>query len=534
MRRLHVLCFLLIPLLSPAALRGQDHHHPEGDAAGLGRVTFEVSCSAEVRPQFERAVAMLHSFWFESAEREFSAILERDGNCAMAHWGRAVTLMGNPMTRAAPSAEALAEGRAAVQRAQAGAAGVSHREQMYIAAAAAYYAEGLSEHMARMRALEQAFAELHAAHPEDMEAAIFHARTVVANAPPDDQTFAQQLRGAAILQPLFDEHPQHPGLAHYLIHAYDAPALAERGTNAALAYADIAPDAPHALHMPSHIFTRLGYWDESIETNARSARAEPDSNAAVHPMDYMVYAFLQQGRDEEAVRVVERAKQNPDRFYGGLLGYNFTAMPARYAVERSAWGEAASLRTPVGAQPYVTALTHFARAVGAARSGNAAAARADVAALGTLKSELDAAGDGYWGTVVESQRLAAAAWLALADGDAGEAERLAAAAAELEETVEKHPVTPGPLLPARELQGDLLLELKRPADALVAYEKTLEREPRRARSLYGAARAAAAAGRQDVALSRYRELLEVMKDGDAARRERREAEQFLRSVRAQR
>jgi tetratricopeptide (TPR) repeat protein len=360
-----------------------------------------------------------------------------------------------------------------------------------------------------------------------MEAAIFHARTIVANASPTDKTFAAQLRGASILQPLFDAHPQHPGLAHYLIHAYDAPQLADRATKAAFAYADIAPDAPHALHMPSHIFTRLGYWDESIETNARSARAEPDSNAAVHPLDYMVYAYLQQGRDNDARRVVERIKRIDDSFYGGLLGYNFTAMPARYAIERGAWAEAAALALPTGAPPYAQALSHFARAIGAARSGDAAAAGADVAELGRLKAALDAANDSYWATVVEAQRLAAAAWVARADGDDERAVQLARQAADLEETVEKHPVTPGPLLPARELEGDLLLELGRAADALAAYTRTLEREPRRARALFGAARAAEQAGNAATAAARYRELIELMEKADPSRTEVQAARAYL-------
>jgi hypothetical protein len=532
MRRLHrgfhgLTTLALLLLMPVVSVHAQDHQHEGGDVSRLGRVSFPTSCSAQLQPQLERAVAMLHSFWFESADAEFGAIIEQAPDCAMAHWGRAMTLMGNPMTRASSGADAMSQGRAAALQAQALAAGVSHREQMYIAATTAFYADETRDHMTRMLALEEAFGALHAAHPEDMEAAIFHARTLVANAAPNDRTFAKQLRAAEIIQPLFAQHPQHPGLAHYLIHAYDAPELADRGTEAAFAYADIAPDAPHALHMPSHIFTRLGYWDESIETNARSARAEPDSNAAVHPMDYMVYAYLQQGRDEDARRVVSRAVQNPDRFYGGLLGYNFTAMPARFAVERGAWAEAAALKLPVGATPYVQALTHFARAIGAARSGNAEAAQADVDALAELKARLDDARDTYWATVVESQRLAAAAWTTYARGDRVESLRLAAAAADLEETVEKHPVTPGPLLPARELQGDLLLELGRPADALAAYERTLEREPRRARALYGAGRAAVQADRRDAALARFRELLDIMEKGDAARLERRMAEQYI-------
>ena len=515
-------------VLQSVPLAAQDHEHPAGDAARLGRVTFPVSCAPSVQPQFERAVAMLHSFWFESARSEFGSIIEAEPECAMAHWGLAITMLGNPMTRATPAPAALQAGAAAAARAAELAGSASHREQMYIEAVRSYYADHETrDHATRMQSLERAFAALHDAHPEDMEAAIFHARTVVANAAPTDSTFTHQLRGAAIMQPLFDEHPDHPGLAHYLIHAYDAPQLASRGEKAAFAYADIAPSAPHALHMPSHIFTRLGYWDESIETNARSARAEPDSNAAVHPLDYMVYAYLQQGRDADARRVVQRIRRIDNSYYGGLLGYNFTAMPARFAVERSAWTEASSLQLPVGAAPYVQALTHFARAIGAARSGDAGAARADADALARLKAELDAANDTYWATVVEAQRLAASAWVARAAGDDETAVRLARQAANLEETVEKHPVTPGPLLPARELEGDLLLELGRAREALAAYERTLQREPRRARALFGAARAADQAGDAETATARYRELVELMQRGESSRPELVAARAYL-------
>jgi tetratricopeptide (TPR) repeat protein len=296
-----------------------------------------------------------------------------------------------------------------------------------------------------------------------------------------------------------------------------------------MAYAGIAPDAPHALHMPSHIFTRLGYWDESIETNQRSARAEPDSNAAVHAMDYMVYAYLQEGRERAAKSVVDRAVQNSDRFYGGVLGYNFTAMPARYALERGAWAEAASLKLPVGASPNVRAIAHFARAIGGARSGNVTQARVDVDSLASLKGQLDRANDSYWATIVEAQRLGASAWISFAEHDTAGALRLARAAADLEETVEKHPVTPGPILPARELEGDLLMELGRPAEAMASYERTLTREPRRLRALYGAARAAERAGNANVARARYTELLQVMAKADSSRSELAAAKRYLRT-----
>lgn len=515
-RRIAVLALAMLGTAVP--LDAQVHDHPAGNAAHLGTVTFPVSCANEVAADFAVGVAMLHSFWFVAADSAFAAIAERDPQCAMAHWGRAVALTGNPMTRAAPSAAALAEGRVAIERAHELEGTASHREQMYIDAVQAYYTDyETRDHMTRMHATEDAFAALHAAHPEDMEATIFYARTMVANAPPDDKTFARQLEAARLMEPLFERHPDHPGLAHYLIHAYDAPPLASEGATAAFAYAGIAPAAPHALHMPSHIFTRLGYWDESIATNARSAQAEPDPNAAVHPMDYMVYAFLQQGRDAEAHDVVTRAVQNDDRLYGGLLGYNFTAMPARYALERDAWTEAAGLRVPVGALPYVEAITHFARGIGAARSDNVEPAVQEVAALEMLAQKLEAANDSYWTTIVNAQRLAVSAWIEHARGNDAEALRLAQEASRLEGSVEKHPVTPGPILPARELEGDLLLALGQPAQALAAYNATLEVEPRRARALAGAARAAADAGDAAAAATYYGALLDVMAKATAER-----------------
>ena len=511
------LACLLLAL--PHAILAQAHEHPAGDADRLGTVEFPVSCSPAASATFGRAVAMLHSFWFDAAQRAFTEIAAADPSCAMAQWGIAVTQLGNPMTRVAPPAPALEQGRAAARQAQELAARASPREQQYVAAVVAYYEapEGTG-HVARMQAVERALEALYKAQPADHEAAIFYARTLVANAPPGDHAFALQHRAAEIMEPLFAQHPDHPGLAHYLIHAYDAPQLAAKGKAAALAYAGIAPAAPHALHMPSHIFTRLGYWDESIETNIRSARAEPDSNAAVHPMDYLVYAYLQQGRDRDAHGVVQRAVQNDDRYYGGLLGYNFAAMPARYALERGDWAAAAALKVPVGALPYVEAVTRFARGIGAARSGEAAAAEAEAAALAALHAKLLET-DRDWATRVEAQRLAVAAWIAHAKGSDDDALRLAQEASALEETVEKHPVTPGPILPARELEGDLLLELGRAADAQAAYEQTLVREPGRARTLFGAARAAERAGEAAAAARHYDALLAVMAKGEATRPE---------------
>lgn len=517
----------LIAAAPLASLHAQEHAHPAGGAERLGRVALPTSCAPAAAPELERAVAMLHSFWFAEAASAFQAVAAADPGCAMAAWGTAMTLMNNPMTRVAPPAEAMRDGLAAARRARDLALRQSHREQMYAEAVIAFYDGEGRDHAARMRAHEEALAALHRAHPEDREAAIFYARAVVANAPPADLTFARQLAGAAILQPLFAETPDHPGLAHYLIHAYDAPALADRGTEAALAYAGIAPSAPHALHMPSHIFTRLGHWDRSIETNARSAAAEATPAGAVHPLDYMVYAYLQLGRDTAAAGVVRRAMSAGDGGNRTITAYNFAAMPARYALERSAWAEAARLAVPSTAAPYVEAVTRFARAIGAARSRAADGGRAEIDALARLEQSLRGQNDAYWATIVGAQRLAAEAWAAHGSGDPAAAIRLAAEAATLEETVEKHPVTPGPLLPARELEGDLLMELGRPSEALRAYESTLAREPNRARALHGAARAAAAAGNRSRARVHYAALLELMAGADPARGEPAEARSFL-------
>ena len=498
------------------------------DIKKLGNVTFPTSCAKEQHQNFTRAVAMLHSFWFEQAHKAFDDIAKADPTCAMAHWGVAMTALGNPFVRQPIPQPRLEMGLAAAERAIQLASKQTPREQAYAAAAAALFRDaGTRDHLARLQAHEDAMKVVRDAYPEDVEAAIFYGRALIATAPPADLTYAKQKKAGEILEPLFKKHGKHPGIAHYLIHAFDAPPIAGGGLDAARRYADIAPSAPHALHMPSHIFTRLGYWDESIETNQRSARAEPDSNAAVHPLDYMVYAYLQQGRDAEAERIIRNAADSKDEFYRGIIGYNFAAMPARYALERAYWKDAAVLKVPANLGPHIEAIPRFARAIGAARSTQPAIARAEVDTLGRLVAKLRAANDTYWATVVEAQRLAAAAWLAHAEKRDGEALVLAKQAADLEETIEKHPVTPGPLLPARELEGDLLLELGKPKEAQEAYTKTLAREPRRARALFGVARAAELAGDDVTAKKRYNELLELMKRADPDRLEPRRARQYL-------
>jgi tetratricopeptide (TPR) repeat protein len=524
LRRFSVLAALLAPALPDSAL-AQDHDH----AGELGSVTFPVTCNAQAQEHMHRAVAMLHSFWFPEARSTFEAAAAADPGCGIAHWGVAMTHFGNPMAGGNAATSQAAGWEAAQRAARAGAR--SPRDQAYVDAATTLFRDHATHpNRERMQAYAAALGAIVERHPEDTEAKIFHGIFMVATASPTDLTFAQQRRAAEGLIDLFTEQPRHPGLAHYIIHAFDSPTLAANALDAARQYLGIAPAAPHALHMPSHIFTRLGYWDESIASNRRSADLEAAVGAKSHPLDYLVYAYLQQGRDEMARAVMREIEGASDGDYvaGTLGGYNAIAMPARFALERDDWGAAAGLRV-IPTAPPSEAVTHFARGIGAARLGDVAAARAALGELQRLVGALTAANDPYWPIVVDAQRLAVAAWVAHAEGDHAGALDLARQAAEREETVEKHPVTPGPLIPARELYGDLLAEHGDPSAALAAYEATLAKEPNRARTLVGAARAARASSRSDLARSYYRALVELM-DPASGRPELREATQYLAGV----
>jgi len=520
-RRVSILAALLAPAL-PHSAQAQDHDH----TGELGSVTFPVTCNAQAQEHMHRAVAMLHSFWFPEARSTFEAAAAADPGCGIAHWGVAMTHFGNPMA-GGNAAAAQASGWEAAQRGAAAGAR-SPRDQAYVDAALTLFRDHATRpNRDRMQAYAAALGAIVERHPEDTEAKIFHGIFMVATASPTDLTFAQQRRAADGLIALFAEQPRHPGLAHYIIHAFDSPPLAANALDAARQYLGIAPAAPHALHMPSHIFTRLGYWDESIASNRRSADLETAVGAKSHPLDYLVYAYLQQGRDAMARAVMAEIGGASDGDYvaGTLGGYNAIAMPARFALERNDWGAAAALRV-IPTAPPSEAVTHFARGIGAARSGDVATARAALVELERLVGALTAANDPYWPIVVDAQRLAVAAWVAHAEGDHAGALDLARQAAEKDETVEKHPVTPGPLIPARELYGDLLAEHGDLAAALDAYEATLAKEPNRARTLVGAARAARASNRSDLARSYYRALVEMM-DPASERPELREASQYL-------
>ncbi|HXL66507.1 MAG TPA: hypothetical protein VN938_15775 [Xanthobacteraceae bacterium] len=482
----------------------------------LGTVSFANSCAASVQPELQRAVALLHSFWWKEADDAFAEVLAHDPSCAIATWGIATVAMGNPFGTGATPAAAQKAMAAIGQGRRIGAK--TERERGYIEAIAAYYDRFDQQKPAqRLRSLADAFALLAEKYPDDDETQIFFALYLTATQPPTDKTLSRAMAAVVILNQQFAKHPDHPGVAHYLIHSNDFPAIAAQGLIAANCYAQIAPDAPHALHMPSHIFTRVGMWKESAETNRRSIEAARRAGGAtdeLHADDYMIYADLQMARDEDAWRVVEAVRSFTDT--NRAADYAKAAIPARYAVERSAWRDAARLAgLEVSKFPYTSAIRIFARALGAARSGDPEGAGRDLARLEEIEAALKAAREDYWAAEVRVQELAGRAWIAQAKGDREQALSLMRAAADEEDLSDKSSVSPGRLIPARELLGDMLLEDGRAAEALAEYEAALKRDPRRFRSLSGAAQAAAAANNSDEARHYYGLLVEMAGAGDA-------------------
>jgi tetratricopeptide (TPR) repeat protein len=493
----------------------------------LGKVDFANSCSPAVQASFQRSVAMLHSFWYNEAVKSFREVLIQDPSCGIATWGIAAILMSNPLAGVGPSPEGAARAQAAIDQGRKIGA-KTQRERDYIEAVASYY-EDWANRPERVRQANRAkaFEALAARYPADDEAQVFYALYLAGTQSLADQTYATYLKAAGILEQQFAKHPDHPGIAHYLIHSYDAPPIAPKGLPAARRYAGIAPSAPHALHMPSHIFTRVGAWTESAATNERSAAAamrDLDFDEQLHAMDYMVYAYLQLARDADARRVVEDSAAASGVRFAGL--YAQSAIPARYAVERGDWKQAAAITPSPSVWPFTVALTHYARALGAARGGDPAAAEKDVQELARLRDALKAAKSDYWATEVEVSRMSGAAWTALAQGKQDEALALMRAAADMEDKSEKHIVTPGRIVPAREALGDMLLEVKRPADALKEFEASQVREPERFRGYYGAARAAAQAGDKAKARRYYAKLVD-MADSNSTRPEVAQARAFL-------
>src|SRR6478672_2123845 len=521
--------FLMIAILSPRPTFAQADHHTSPE--NLGKVNFATSCSKAVQPQFDRAVALMHSFQFARDIEAFNAILAIDPSCAMADWGIALSNWGNPFAAGQKTQAQLDKGLKAIEHSRATGA-KTERERAYIEAVAHLFtATATTDQRARVLAYENAMAAVSAAYPDDTEAAIFYALALAAAADPADKTYARQLKAGAMLERLFVQYPDHPGLAHYIIHTYDFPPLAARAVGAARRYHEIAPSAPHALHMPSHTFTRVGYWQDSIDANkaaAAAARGEGQTAEELHASDYMVYAYLQTAQDRATQRLLESSVETFSRLDPAVVlsgaappsaaYFARAAIPARYCLERRAWADAAKLDPLPSPFPPADAITYFARGLGAAHVKDGATARSAIGSLEQIRDKLKMK-EVYWANQVEIQRQEVSAWLAFAEGDPKAALAGMRAAAELEDGTEKNAITPGPLAPARELLGELLLELKRPAEALKEFEATLTREPNRFRSLYGAAQAAKLAGNRQAAQKYFRELLKVAERADSPGRQ---------------
>ncbi len=523
MVRARVIAGFLLTLA--ASSFAQEHQHGNGEK--LGTVHFATSCNQGAQKEFNRAVALLHSFQFSRAIEGFNQVLAEDATCGIAYWGIALSDWSNPFAPGMKDKSQLQAGRESAERGKTVGA-KTERERAYLAAVGKLYSgyESTSQRT-RLLAYRDAMGGVAAKYPEDHEAQIFYALAIAASEDPADKTYAGRRKAGAILEKLFEQEPEHPGLAHYIIHTYDVPALAGQALVAARRYSEIAPDAPHALHMPSHTFTRTGYWQESIDSNiaaAAAARREGQTAEELHASDYEIYAYLQTGQDKAARRIVDTLPEIASRFdpkavIGGAGGpsvgyFALAAIPARYALERRDWKQAAELTPRETPFPYTEAMAWFARGLGAARLEQSPAARESVAALMQIHERLLKAGEDYWARQVEIQQLEVGAWASLADGKKEEALQRMRSAAELEDATEKSAVTPGPLAPARELLGEMLLEMKQPAQALEQFEATLTKEPGRFRALYGAARAAELSGNPETSHRYFGELLKVCGHAD--------------------
>jgi tetratricopeptide (TPR) repeat protein len=483
--------FLFALLLLGARSNAQEEHNHSAPEK-LGAVTFSISCRLEVRQSFERAVALLHSFAYADAEKAFRGVAEQDAKCAMAHWGMAMTYF-HQLWEPPLSPSGITNGQREIRVAQE-LGGATERERKFISALCLIYQDAAtSPYRTRATNYQHAMKDLAQDNRTDVEAQVFYALALLANASPADKTHANQKEAADLLEPLFRAYPQHPGIPHYLIHAYDNAELARRGLPAARAYALIAPSTPHALHMPSHIFTRLGLWDDAISSNAAAkiaAHQQGDIGEELHAMDYLVYAYLQSGRDADAAQIVQQLSTmgalKTDDF---KVAYASTAMPIRYAMEPGQWADAAAIALPEAIPPQVAAIVIWARGLGLARSGHPVEARREAAQLQHIESQLRAAGSEYWSAQVGILLREVLAWTAQADGKSQEAVASMREAADREDALEKLPVTPGPILPAREQLGDLLLEQHHPDQALKEFQAALANAPGRRRSLQGAARA---------------------------------------------
>ncbi len=534
MNRMLILAALIAAFFATPLLAHEDDAAAQSGQGQFGKVNFPTSCSAAVQPQFERAVAMLHSFFFPEHIKAFQAVIKADPQCAMAYWGLAISQRPNPLVPPWPE-ESLKRALEAIQQGKAVAK--TERERDWLDALEAVYKDYDKVPVsARSQRYEQAMAQLARKYPDDKEASIFYALALLEAVDHADKTYVRQLKAGAILEPIDKEQPAHPGLTHYIIHTYDFEPLAERGVAAADKYAKVAPSAPHAQHMPSHIYSILGRWDDSIRSNQAAVKASRDYAAKnapgttfaqePHAQDFMTYAYLQLGKDREAKRVVGElqaiGKFSGARSYGRDTG--MIAPASRYVLERAAWSEAANLAVPPDLYTYAEAMPRFTRAVGAARTGNPAMAKQEIDRLQALSKSAE---NSYWAEQIQSLVLAASAWRAQAEGRKDDALRLMRGAADLEDSTEKHVAMENRLYPMREMLGDLLLDLGQPAPALQAYEASLHVAQNRLRGFYGAAKAAQAAGDRGKARAYFEKLAALAKNADPDRAELREAKAFL-------
>jgi tetratricopeptide (TPR) repeat protein len=540
-----VLCaFLLAPVLSQYTR----HTSPVAEASEiqidtygnqLGTVQFPMSCSDAAKPLVERGVALLHHMTYDGAKAAFTAAARTDPDCAMGYWGQAMTYI-HPLWSDAPNKEDFERGRALVGKARARGK-KTDRENAYIAAVGAYYEKGWNKiETANLQSFEAGWENVYRRFPQDIEAASFYSLAHMATASPADKTYTKQKRAGTIAEKVLAQVSDHPGAHHYVIHAYDYPPLASKALNAAHNYGKIAPDIPHALHMPTHIFTRVGLWQESIIMNKRSAAAALKHPAGSevslhypHALDYLVYAYLQQADDHKAKQVLVDLLNPDDPFQTHIAAsYSFTAIPARFALERQQWSEAAVLEPrlpnnyPIEKFPAMEAITYFARALGAARIGNVKFANQALEKLTALHNKAEKTSP-YWAKQIEIQRLSVTAWIEYQEGRKIEALKIMQKAAELESSTEKHPVTPGEILPARELLADMLLDMGRYREAQTEYETTLKRSPNRFNSLYGAGLAAELGNNKSRAVFYYKNIVEITATVKTDREQLKHAKLYL-------
>jgi len=533
MKTIAFLLAISVLLAIPAVADDDAHHHEELTAEQLGTVHFPTTCTENVQKNFERGVALLHSFWYEEAQKQFQQVAQDDPHCAMAHWGAAMSLWHQLWNH--PDAKTIKKGQAEVKKAES-LRSRDDRERGYIAAMRAFYGGKKDRsYQDRADAYAKSMKAAYEHHPEDSEAAVFYALSLLASAPDHDTTFSHQKEAAAILEKLFATEPDHPGVAHYLIHSYDSPQMAQLGLPAARRYAQIAPASPHALHMPSHIFARLGLWQDDINSNLASVAATRKTAAMhmggeghqFHAMDFLEYAYLQSGHEADAQKLIDEVRAMPavKDMYGvgfDVRVYALALFPARYDLELHHWADAANLSVPDGADEADSAIVYWARAIGSARSGNAAQTRQNIAALAAIHKGLLGKTRGY-ASVVDEDQKEAQAWLDHAEGRNDQALQALRALAEREEAEGDEPLA----MPAREMLGDMLLDMNRPQEALAEYETDLKFNPNRFDALYGAAHAAEVAGKHDQANTYYSELLHVCAGSNSDRPELSHARQLV-------